>query len=82
MGIPADEPTKRSRGMAHRIFDQLWKDGWVTRSEAYTWMQTKMGLTADEAHIGRFTREQCAELIRLVWDYLGETGNPLPHEWR
>lgn len=72
LGIPADKKTKQARIRAHAVFDQLWKEDHMSRSEAYSWMQDAMGLTEDEAHIGRFTEEQCDELELKVEDFLEE----------
>ena len=67
LGIPADQETKQARIKAHEAFDALWKSmRKVTRSEAYQWLQHTMGLSKDEAHIGRFTREQCVHLVALL----------------
>jgi len=68
LGIPADERTKQARMAAHRLFDRLWKRKTMRRKEAYKWMRKTMGMTSDEAHIGRFDQEQCIELITKVHD--------------
>lgn len=66
LGIPADEATKRARMRAHAVFNRLYEDGLMTRSEAYGWLQRNMQLSAEEAHIGRFTEEQCRRLIEIL----------------
>lgn len=63
LGVPADAKTKRLRIEAHQAFDQLWKSGMMSRDKAYRVMQKVMGMTEDEAHIGRFTKDQCLLLI-------------------
>ncbi len=66
LGIPADRETRIARIAAHDAFDSLWKrDGGrrMSRRDAYRLMQHLMGMREDEAHIGRFTAEQCKELI-------------------
>lgn len=63
LGIPADDRTKQARIEAHAEFDKLWKDGPLTRGGAYRWMQAAMHMREEEAHIGRFTYEQC-ELLK------------------
>ena len=62
-GKPANEATKKARRAAHHVFDHRWKGGPMSRSDAYRWMQRAMEMTADQAHIGRFSREQCKRLI-------------------
>jgi ssDNA-binding Zn-finger/Zn-ribbon topoisomerase 1 len=65
LGLPADAETKRWRIRAHEAFDKLWKGGeaTMTRSGAYRWMIHTLALPASEAHIGRFSKEQCERLI-------------------
>lgn len=65
LGTPANKETKRWRMKAHDAFDRLWKNGGeLSRSGAYKWMQEKMSLPAEEAHIGMFTAFQCKELLK------------------
>ena len=66
LGIPADTETKSWRMRAHQAFDQFWKHKKWTRPEGYQWMQRVMNLSEDDAHIGKFTSEQCEQLILIV----------------
>jgi hypothetical protein len=66
LGIPADKATKKARMRAHAAFDGLWKGGPYNRAQAYSWLQRAMEMTPDEAHIGRFTEEQCDLLVERV----------------
>ncbi len=66
-GIPADKATKQARMQAHAWFDALWQSGRMTRRAAYRVMQRLMDMTEEEAHIARFTRDQCLLLmVRLA----------------
>jgi len=67
LGIPANQETKQWRINAHKAFDKLWKcKKGITRKQAYAWLQEKMNLTSDEAHIGKFNIKQCKQLISLI----------------
>lgn len=66
LGTLANGVTRQWRMNAHNWFDSLWKRKIMSRSRAYQWMRENMGLTAEEAHIGRFNAEQCDKLIQLV----------------
>lgn len=86
-GTPGNKETRKARIHAHRIFDRLWKAPSIgqtprmTRSQAYAWMKKTMKLGEGEAHIGKFTIEQCQNLVALVtkkypgvrnaWDKVG-----------
>lgn len=70
LGIPAPQKTRRARRLTHELFDKMWRepDGYVTRGGAYRWLQLAMNMTADDAHIGRFTLEECRKLYRILLD--------------
>ena len=69
LGVPANKATKQARIKAHEAFDTLWKGGRMKRSEAYSWMASALGLTAAEAHIGRFDIPTCERLVEAVRTY-------------
>lgn len=67
LGTPADKATREARIKAHFVFDQVWKNQYLLRRQAYQWMREQMGLSHSKAHIGRFSKEQCERLIGLVY---------------
>lgn len=66
LGIPASKGTKTARADVHEAFDTLWKSGEMSRIRAYKWLGEAMGLSKEEVHIGRFTKEQCVRAISLI----------------
>jgi hypothetical protein len=70
LGTPADKVTKQERIATHAMLDPLWNGMKLPvfndRREAYRWMAEVMGMTADEAHIGRFDAEQCKRLRGFI----------------
>lgn len=66
MGVPAKQEVKRARHEAHRVFDEIWTTGRMSRKRAYQWMQKVLQLTKRDAHIANFSMEQCARLIEEV----------------
>lgn len=66
LGVPAEDETKKARIEAHAKFDIWWKKEGLTRKEAYKNLQRIMNLTAADAHIGRFTKEQCQQLLTSI----------------
>jgi hypothetical protein len=55
-----------ARERAHAAFDQLHLQGWKTKDEAYAWLAGTMSLPSSEAHIGRMSIEQCAQVYDLA----------------
>jgi hypothetical protein len=63
LGTLADGNLRHKRIEAHKLFDQIWKRGVMTRSGAYHWMGSKFGLKSTQGHIGNFSEYMCDELI-------------------
>jgi hypothetical protein len=55
------------RKQCHAKFDPLWKNGTMSRTEAYRFLQKLMRLIdADDAHIARFDERRCREFLRWI----------------
>lgn len=65
-GTMANKELRHLRMTCHKRFDILWKCGAKKRHIAYWWLQAKMGLNQHEAHIGKFTKEQCLKLLEFL----------------
>lgn len=63
MGSLADGDLRHKRIEAHKAFDWMWKSGLMTKSQAYKWMQAKLGIRSDYAHIAKFSYYMCDQLI-------------------
>ena len=70
MGVPANGNLRNLRIQAHRKFDLIWKNGLMTREEAYRWFADSFGLSLRDAHIGMCSEYRCRELIRLCNEVL------------
>ena len=66
LGTPADAETKQWRVKAHNALDRLWKEWGYKRNEAYGMLQTIMDMKPYDAHISRFTKEDCQKLLKLL----------------
>lgn len=62
-------PLTKARVMAHKKFDLLWKFGLMTRTEAYQWLASTMGLSSKDAHIKQFSITDCERLISKVDEF-------------
>ena len=63
MGTLANGDLRHKRIEAHKVFDQMWKSGLMTKWQAYRWMQGKFALNEDQAHIAKFSEYMCDQLI-------------------
>lgn len=64
-GSWSDKRTRDARFMAHLSFDVLWKEGALTRSEAYAWLSREMGISPKKCHIALMNVNQCRRVIKL-----------------
>lgn len=65
LGTLAQPSTRAARTFAKQHFNPIWKQGDMTRSEAYEWLAKGMGLEREECHLGLFSEAQCATVIQL-----------------
>ena len=63
MGTLANGDLRNKRIQAHKAFDWMWKSGLMTKWQAYKWMQGKLALTDEQAHIAKFSEYMCDRLI-------------------
>lgn len=76
-GTLANPDLRRKRITAHRIFDQIWKQGILDRQEAYRWIADKFCLNSQQAHIGEFSDYMCGQLIKESLKVLKSNHVPL-----
>lgn len=63
LGRLANAELRALRIEAHSYFDPIWKDGKMTRTEAYNWLANKLGIRLDMCHIGMFEIARCRKVI-------------------
>lgn len=63
MGTLANGDLRNKRIQAHRAFNRLWESGQMEKWQAYKWMQAKFGLRSGDAHIAKFSKHMCDQLI-------------------
>ena len=72
LGRLANAELRRAKMRAHAAFDSLWKSGEMNRHQAYRWLANQMGLTIDTCHIGMFGLDQCAKVLEVCQQTLGD----------
>lgn len=65
LGRLANAQLRRAKQSAHAAFDPLWKEGGMTRIQAYQWLASGLRITEDHCHIGMFTVAKCDLVVRL-----------------
>lgn len=63
-GTVANSELRGLRQRTHRVFNKLYKSGYMTRDEAYIWLSRIMGCTGQQAHIGQFSEYNCNLVIK------------------
>lgn len=62
-GSLANGELRNRRILAHKAFDAVWRNGILTRKEAYRWLQDITGLDEQQAHIAMFSEYLCDQVI-------------------
>lgn len=60
-----DKFEKQAKKFAHEEFDKLWKQGYLTRTEAYKWLASKLNISLKKCHISKLNESQCFDVERL-----------------
>lgn len=69
MGTLANKALRQKRREAHLVLNRLWDYGYMSKKEAYRWLQLQLGLPEAEAHIARFSEYRCEQVIRLCGSF-------------
>ncbi|WP_226018433.1 zinc-finger-containing protein [Novosphingobium sp. FKTRR1] len=79
LGTPAGPDTRRARSAAHAAFDPLWRDGGMSRAEAYAWLASELSMDRKQCHIGMMTADQARAVVNAVRRYKQST-KPAPQQ--
>ncbi len=63
---PANTVTRGRRHAAHVIFDRLWKEAHMTRSEAYQFLSGHLDKHIRDTHIDLFDMLECEATIKFA----------------
>lgn len=69
LGRLANAELRDWKKIAHENFDPIWKDGGMTRNEAYDWMAIALKIPRHQAHIGMLDVMQCRQLVTACMNY-------------
>lgn len=76
MGTLANGDLRHKRILAHRALEHLQQSRHMEKWEVYIWLQAKLGLNDQQAHIGMFSDGMCdEEVIRLCYKAAAPLGN-------
>lgn len=71
LGFRGDEPKgrlanaalRRAKIAAHAAFDPIWKSMEMTRTAAYEWLASALGVSVANMHIGMLDMDGCSAVI-------------------
>ena len=70
LGRLANAELRQLKHDAHEAFDQLWKQGFMSRPQSYSWLSQQMGTDTEHTHIGMYDEKQCKKVIEISSKYL------------
>ncbi len=74
MGTLAHKALRQKRREAHLALNRLWECGYMSKKEAYRWLQVQLGIPEAEAHIAHFSEYRCEQVIRLCGSFTEAQG--------
>jgi hypothetical protein len=70
LGRMANQRTRRLRVAVHKVFDKLWLEKLMTRSNAYNWLALQLKIDPQECHISWLNDEQLVEAAAISAEHL------------
>jgi hypothetical protein len=70
LGTLANSELRKIRTQAHASFDRIWREAWMDRKEAYSWLANKLEINVEDCHIGMFDIGFCSKVIELSDSYI------------
>lgn len=70
MGTLANGELRHKRILAHRALEKLRRERRMDRWAVYVWLQGKLKLEPEQAHIGMFSEQMCGQVISLCRESL------------
>lgn len=70
MGSLADKKLRRKRILAHQALEELRRRRHMETWAVYLWLQGKLKLDPDKAHIGMFSEAMCDRVIEICRESL------------
>ena len=65
LGRLANAELREYKSKAHKAFDYLWKEGHMTRGEAYACLAQELGISEGDCHIGEMDIPMCKKVIEV-----------------
>ncbi len=62
LGTLANSELRKARNLAHSSFDPIWRDGLLSRGEAYKWLAKELNIKQSDCHIAMFEIETCRKV--------------------
>lgn len=72
LGSPCGNETREARIIAHSVFDKIWKQGTMTRKEAYKWLSSMTDIPKKRCHIGMMNLNEANLVISICKDKLND----------
>lgn len=63
LGTPANRELRALRIQAHRCFDAIHQNGYMTKKDAYVWLAALLQAPQSQAHIGFLSEYSCRKVI-------------------
>lgn len=77
----ADKPTREARVRAHNVFDIIWQEEHMTRTEAYEWLRQELKLPTTP-HMATMSAAEAGKVAELALKKLNQCRTKRDHHLR
>ncbi|MBE8596809.1 zinc-finger-containing protein [Xenorhabdus sp. BG5] len=65
LGTLANKEVRAARNSCKRYFEQIWRSGRLTRTEAYHWLAKQLEISPSQCHFGWFDTDMCERAANI-----------------
>ncbi len=65
LGRLANKPLREAKIAAHAAFDKLWKEGSMSRKDAYKYLSGRLSIPIQYTHIGYLSVATCKQVVLI-----------------
>ncbi|MBD1229258.1 zinc-finger-containing protein [Xenorhabdus griffiniae] len=65
LGTLANKETRAARNSCKQYFEQIWRSGRLTRTEAYHWLAKQLEISPSQCHFGWFDTDMCERAANI-----------------
>ena len=80
LGFPAKPRLRNLRTRIHTVFDPIWRENYLSRSQAYAEFSKRLGIPVSDCHISQFMEERAERALVVAQEWREALPNEAPSD--